>query len=110
MAETREPFGGPKVGDLDLSAEGVNEDVVALDVTMDDALVMEVFDSLQDLTGVVTNGGLVERAPSVFEQVREAPCPMCGIIRHSQEMQSSTSPTLPNVIVKFKSTSIYMYA
>ena len=73
MVEARQPFGGPEVGDFDLATEGIDQDIVSFDVAMDDALVMEVLDAFQDLSGVVTNGGLVERAPSILKQVRETP-------------------------------------
>lgn len=74
MVETRQPLGGPEVRDLDLPTVRVDQHIVSLDVSMDNALVMEVFDPFKDLAGVVTDGGLIERAPGVLEQMRKTPC------------------------------------
>lgn len=57
--EAGEALAGAEVGYLADAGVGVDEDVVALDVPVDDELAVEVAESVDDLAGVVGHGGLV---------------------------------------------------
>ena len=73
VLKTNQPLGCAKIGDLDLTGVHVDEDIVSLDVSVDDALIMEVLDATSDLAGVVNDCLLVQRPPLKLEQRRQAP-------------------------------------
>ena len=54
-----QPLGGAKVRYLDLSTVHVDKDIVSLDISVDNALVVKVLDPLHNLFGIVANSGLV---------------------------------------------------
>ena len=60
---------GSKVRDLQLSSVHIHKYIISFDVSVHDALVMEVLDPLHDLPGVVADGWFIlQRTPLVLQE------------------------------------------